>query len=351
MNGTSSPPGRLTVATSISRPPGRRLGPLASACGGGPPRRITLGTGPERHPEPLTRWTPPGVLDLQRQPRPDAAGSVDSEGSPLRGLSADSPAWAPDGRSLVFISARIGGRYDLWVQPVIGSRASGPPRRLTDHPGSVASPAVLARWPLGGLLPRPGGQRDIWMVPVAGGNPVQFTDDPAADIHPAWSPDGAQLAFASERAARADLGGARRSRRPAGPPRPRHVRATADQAPAWSPDGTWIAYIGHVRHGPRRLGRGRAGARPRMLATEGSAGRVAWDRSSKSLFVSGQWDPGSFGDTAERGEAFPLTPRYASARIRSSSTSTFPGTAALSSSASDELRGDIWALEATDRPY
>ena len=49
------------------------------------------------------------------------------------------------------------------------------------------------------------GQRDIWTVPASGGPPVQFTDDPAADIHPAWSPDGTRLAFSSERSGAARI--------------------------------------------------------------------------------------------------------------------------------------------------
>ena len=43
------------------------------------------------------------------------------------------------------------------------------------------------------------GQTDIFVKPVAGGNPVQLTHDPADDFLPRWSPDGKYLAFASDR--------------------------------------------------------------------------------------------------------------------------------------------------------
>src|SRR5262249_12423618 len=43
------------------------------------------------------------------------------------------------------------------------------------------------------------GNFDIWVQPVAGGDPVQVTKDPAHDWQPAWSPDGSQIAFRSER--------------------------------------------------------------------------------------------------------------------------------------------------------
>ncbi|HEV2667790.1 MAG TPA: winged helix-turn-helix domain-containing protein, partial [Blastocatellia bacterium] len=44
-----------------------------------------------------------------------------------------------------------------------------------------------------------GGNFDIWIKPVAGGNPVQVTKSPAHDWQPDWSPDGSQIVFRSER--------------------------------------------------------------------------------------------------------------------------------------------------------
>ncbi|MHB8576370.1 MAG: TolB family protein, partial [Dehalococcoidia bacterium] len=40
---------------------------------------------------------------------------------------------------------------------------------------------------------------NIWIVPAAGGEPMQFTGGPKRDTQPRWSPDGRWLAFASER--------------------------------------------------------------------------------------------------------------------------------------------------------
>lgn len=40
---------------------------------------------------------------------------------------------------------------------------------------------------------------DLWLVPVAGGDPRRITQDPASDSRPRWSPDGRRLAFLSKR--------------------------------------------------------------------------------------------------------------------------------------------------------
>ena len=46
---------------------------------------------------------------------------------------------------------------------------------------------------------RDSGNRDIWLVEVTGGTLTRFTSHPANDWRPVWSPDGTQLAFASDR--------------------------------------------------------------------------------------------------------------------------------------------------------
>ena len=50
-----------------------------------------------------------------------------------------------------------------------------------------------------------GGARDLWMIDVDRGIPSRFTFDPADDINPVWSPDGAHVVFRSTRKGRSDL--------------------------------------------------------------------------------------------------------------------------------------------------
>ena len=50
------------------------------------------------------------------------------------------------------------------------------------------------------LTPRPGGaERDIWLIDLATGRATPLTDDAAIDVDPAWSPDGEQIVFNSNR--------------------------------------------------------------------------------------------------------------------------------------------------------
>jgi dipeptidyl aminopeptidase/acylaminoacyl peptidase len=85
----------------------------------------------------------------------------------------------------------------------------------------------------------------IWLVDTAGGEPRRFTAGPRRDTAPRWSPDGARLAFVSEREATKKgqlyvmpvAGGE--------PTRLTDLRHGVS-APEWSPDGTRLAFVSRV---------------------------------------------------------------------------------------------------------
>ncbi len=79
------------------------------------------------------------------------------------------------------------------------------------------------------------GNLDIWVQPVAGGEPIQVTRDPADERTPSFLPDGGRLIFRSER----DGGGIYSVPALGGEPR---LVVGGGLTPRVSPDGSRIAY-------------------------------------------------------------------------------------------------------------
>ena len=190
------------------------------------------------------------------------------------------PRWSPDGNTLAFVSDRAAPEKkdgkkrkpkNLFVQPRDGGDAhqltsfdddcgditwSPDGRRVAftvkDAKGSDAdddAPRVYDRMRYKtdeGFLSDQ-RRKHVWVVDVGGGEPRRLTDGDWDDQHPAWSPDGREIAFISNRTAErerntvADVhvvnvaGGATR-------------RVTNEVGqfgnPSWSPDGTTIACYG-----------------------------------------------------------------------------------------------------------
>jgi dipeptidyl aminopeptidase/acylaminoacyl peptidase len=87
----------------------------------------------------------------------------------------------------------------------------------------------------------------IWLVPVAGGEPVSIVRSEKSDDTPRWSPDGKHLAFISTRDGSSQIwivdmgpGG------PAGEPKKITSLATEAAGIVWSPDGKWLAFASDI---------------------------------------------------------------------------------------------------------
>lgn len=163
---------------------------------------------------------------------------------PLTRLTADAwdditPALSPDGNWLAF-SSRRNGYWDLYLQDLVG----GGILRLTDTPEYDAAPS----WSPDGVFIAYeryiNGNLDIYIRSVTdpGQAPLQLTQNPAADTSPAWSPTpGRRIAFISNRSGEpevwiADLDLAGSFINVSNNPR------TAEAHPAWSPDGSELVW-------------------------------------------------------------------------------------------------------------
>jgi serine/threonine protein kinase/Tol biopolymer transport system component len=112
-----------------------------------------------------------------------------------------------------------------------------PLTRITSDSGLTTDPALTSDGKLLAYASDRAGHDnlDIWVRHVSGGEPVRLTTGPADDHDPAFSPDGAQIAFRSEREPPgvyviSSLGGEE----------PR-LLAPDGRNPQYSPDGKWIA--------------------------------------------------------------------------------------------------------------
>jgi dipeptidyl aminopeptidase/acylaminoacyl peptidase len=92
----------------------------------------------------------------------------------------------------------------------------------------------------------------IWLVPLEGGAPVQFTSGTASDNYPKWSPDGSRLAFVSSR--EHGLPQVHVIDRDGGEARCLTRMKQGVVAMEWSPDGTRLLVTAPVKVDPAARG-------------------------------------------------------------------------------------------------
>ena len=221
--------------------------------------------------------------------------TADGDATPMsaEGVSSSHPRWSPDGKYLAFLSARNEGKTQIWLL----SRSGGEAQHLTDTPQDVddfawspdstrlvvilrdpseeelaaaktkdkqkdaddkdRKPKTKKPWVIDrlqfktdevGYLDR--RRAHLYILDLATKNLTQITSGDYDDAHPAWSPDGHLIAFASNRsrpdpdrtyntdiwvvAANNTEKGAQVTQVTTNP--------GDDDTPSWSPDGKLITY-------------------------------------------------------------------------------------------------------------
>jgi len=147
---------------------------------------------------------------------------------------------SPDGKFVAFLSDRS-GEWDIWVSQV-GSRSF---RNLTDRIPPLAPSGFIVR-KLGfsadgtDMWFNPGDSKPLLLMPLTGGEPRPFPPGEGTNV-PAWSPDGAHVAFVYKRNRDDPVYVVDRNfgdRRQILPPGTNKVNNLV-----WSSDNQWIYYV------------------------------------------------------------------------------------------------------------
>lgn len=102
------------------------------------------------------------------------------------------PAVARDGKSIVFASDR-GGNYDLYRVGLSSDGVAGEPERLTNTPDAETMPSVATDGRIA-FVRGFGGAARVWIRAIDGSE-KRLTDRELPEISPAFSPDGARVAY------------------------------------------------------------------------------------------------------------------------------------------------------------
>ena len=208
------------------------------------------------------------------------------------GVSSSHPRWSPDGKYLAFLSARNGGKNEVWLL----DRRGGEAQKLTEvaqgvndfewspdstrlvlilqdpkpedveaakekdkeKPAAPAKPKTPPPFVIDRLQFKQDTvgyldhRRDhLYVFDVASKKVTQITSGDFDDNEPAWSPDGKSLAFSSNRSTpdpdrnyNTDIWVVAADNTDKGA----HLTQVTtnpgpDRSPAWSPDGKWITFV------------------------------------------------------------------------------------------------------------
>ena len=159
------------------------------------------------------------------------------------------PTPSPDGAWLAYTSGRDSLRQ-IWVKPIANSADRG--RQLTHDP--VTARAMTPTWAPDSksllFISTRTKDYNIYTVPVDGGSERAMSDARASNRFAVYSPDGKQIVFSSNREKPGQIWGFdlylmdASGEKSASKPAKRLTNNTGSPGhPTWSPDGKWVGYV------------------------------------------------------------------------------------------------------------
>jgi Tol biopolymer transport system component/imidazolonepropionase-like amidohydrolase len=204
----------------------------------------------------------------------------------LREGTSMAAALSPDGRTIA--TDLLGA---LWTMPATGGAA----KRITEETMDVRMPAWSPDGARIAFQAYRSSTWQIWTVNADGSDLKAVTNGPFDDREPSWSPDGTRIAFSSDR------GGAHAESPAEGDGNydvwvltlstgalTRLTHGPANEfMPAWSPSGSEIAYVSDRREKPGVYAIGVApggrNAEGLVAAADGAVAGPSWSRDGSSL--------------------------------------------------------------------
>jgi Tol biopolymer transport system component len=161
------------------------------------------------------------------------------------------PTPSPDGKWIAFTSTRESpgdSVRQIWIRPIGG----GAPRQLTHEPDSAR--ASTPTWAPDSksllFISTRVDDYNVYSIPLEGGEARPMTDAPSSNRFAVYSPDGKQIVFPSNRMKPGEIWGfdlyvmnAEGEKFMEQPARRLTNSVGSPGHPTWSPDGKWIAYV------------------------------------------------------------------------------------------------------------
>ena len=174
---------------------------------------------------------------------------MDYDGVAQKPLTANralnlTPTWAPDGRSLAYISYRT-GKPSLHVAHIYEGRGE----LLNTGAGMAINPAWSPNGSEIAFTSTRDGNSEIYLIGSDGNGLKRLTEHPSIDTSPCWSPTGREIAFTSDRMGAPqiyamDTEGLNLRRI--------SYEGSYNDSPSWSPSRQYseLAYASRIERGP-----------------------------------------------------------------------------------------------------